>query len=322
MKKKALITGGAGFIGSHAVDEFLENGYEVTVLDALRTGDVSNIRHVMDRIRFVEGDICDSALVESLVDSDTVVVNLAAQISVPESIEDPETAHRINVDGTHALLVASKAKGAKKFVSASSAAVYGSHAPVPTPESFPHECLSPYGLHKSINEQYGKLYSDLYGLKTVFLRFFNVYGPRQKAEGGYASVIPVFIKKALAGVAPSINGSGSISRDFVYVKDVARAIRLAAEADAGTENAGSFQVFNIATGKPTTLDELWNVLCEIKQIDMKPAYAEKRPGDIEASLADVSKATEMLGFEAKASLKDGLETTLNMLESISPWNQK
>lgn len=313
--KKALITGGAGFIGSHAVDEFLAHGYQVTVLDNLRTGDLKNIEHVADRVRFIEGDIRDSALLATLIDSDIKIVHLAALISVPESIENPALAHDINVNGTHTVLLAAKERGAKRFVSASSAAIYGINASVPTPETASYDPLSPYGLHKSINEQYGKLYADLYGLECIFTRFFNAYGSRQKAEGGYPSVIPAFRKKIEAGVAATIHGSGSISRDFIHVKDIARALRLAveyqpeslADKETGVKAKGFFEAFNIATGKPTTLDRLWNTLCKIKGIDLLPLYGPKREGDIEVSLADVTKAREKLGFEANIDLEEGLK---------------
>lgn len=319
--KKVLVTGGAGFIGSHTVDEFLSAGYKVTVLDNLRTGDLKNLEHITDsehsqrnQFTFVEGDIRNAELVASLIDNETSIVHLAALISVPESIENPELAHDINVNGTHNLLLKAKEKNAPRFVSASSAAIYGLHAPVPTPESVKHDPLSPYGIHKSINEQYGKLYAELYGLQCVFLRFFNVYGPRQKAEGGYPSVIPAFIKKVLAGEPAKINGSGSISRDFIFVKDIARALRLAVEvpienlADKDSGHKENFTAINIAGGTPTTLDTLWNTMCEIKGVQLKPIYGEKRVGDIEVSIADVKKAKEKLGFETQVGLKEGLES--------------
>lgn len=323
--KKILITGGAGFIGSHTVEELLDNGYEVTVLDSLRTGDLQNISHVQDRIKFVEGDIRDEKLLDSLIDADTAIVNLAAVISIPESIENPQLAHDINVNGTHTLLVKIKEKNAKCFVSASSAAIYGLKAPVPTPETAPHDPLSPYGLHKSINEQYGKLYAELYGISCIFLRFFNVYGPRQKSEGGYPSVIPAFKKKILAGVSAQINGPGTISRDFIHVKDIARALRLAVELqqfdDTGNTTNGTtssvtstapvstkFAVFNIATGKPTTLDTLWSTMCEIKGLDLTPTYGEMRIGDIETSYADITHTKEKLGFEAQIGIEEGLKS--------------
>lgn len=312
--KKVLITGGAGFIGSHTAEEFLNNGYEVKILDNLRTGDLQNLAHIKERISFIEGDIRDAELVASLIDDSTAVVHLAALVSVPESMENPSLAHDINVTGMHTVLNASRLSNAFCFISASSAAVYGSNVPVPTPESTTHAPSSPYGLHKSINEQYGKLFAELYGMKVAFLRFFNVYGPKQKAEGGYASVIPAFIKKVRANEPAVINGSGTISRDFIHVRDVARALYLAVEhariikdeSKGNPDPDTNFNVYNIATGKPASLDTLWNTLCKISNKNIQVTYGEKRVGDIEVSIADVSKANKELKFEAKVSLEDGL----------------
>lgn len=303
--KKVLITGGAGFIGSHTAEEFLNSGYEVKILDNLRTGDLQNLAHIKERISFIEGDIRDAELVASLIDDSTAVVHLAALVSVPESIENPNLAHDINVTGMHTVLDVSRASNAVCFISASSAAVYGSNVPVPTPESIPHAPSSPYGLHKSINEQYGKLFADLYEMKVTFLRFFNVYGPRQKAEGGYASVIPAFIKRIKAGESATINGSGTISRDFIHVRDIARALYLSVEHAISKTNS-NFNVYNIATGKPTSLDMLWNTLCKVSGKNIQANYGEKRIGDIEVSIADVSLAEKSLKFEAKVTLENGL----------------
>lgn len=301
--KRVLITGGAGFIGSHVVEEFLNAGYQVTILDNLRTGDLQNILHVKDKVTFVEGDIRDADLVSSLIDSSTAVVHLAALISVPESIENPVLAHDINVTGMHTVLDAARRQNAICFVGASSAAVYGTKAPVPTPENTTHAPNSPYGLHKSINEQYGKLFSELYGVKVRFLRFFNVYGPRQKAEGGYASVIPAFIKKIRMNEAAVINGSGEISRDFIHVRDVAKALFLVVENLSSTQG---FDVYNVATGKPTSLDTLWNTLCKVSNKELEASYGEERPGDIKISIADITKIQTDLKYEAKISLEEGL----------------
>ncbi len=301
---RVIITGGAGFIGSHTVEEFLSAGYEVVVVDNLRTGSVENIKHVMEKITFIEADICNEDVLIDVIKEGDIVVHLAALVSVPESLEYPDVAHRINVTGTHNVFVAAKNAKARKIVSASSAAVYGNTGNVPTSESEPPRPLSPYALHKSINEQYGELFAAEYGLPSVFLRFFNVYGPRQRAEGGYASVIPLFIKKIKEGAPATINGSGSISRDFIFVKDIAQAIRMSAEAPLEE----TFNVFNVATGKPTTLDTLWSTLCSINGKEIAPIYGPKREADIEISIADVKKIKEKVGFEARTSLSDGLKT--------------
>jgi nucleoside-diphosphate-sugar epimerase len=305
---RVVITGGAGFIGSHTVEEFLNNGYEVVVVDNLRTGSLDNIKHMLERITFIEADICDESVLTDVIKEGDVVVHLAALVSVPESLEHPDVAHKINVTGAHNVFVAAKNAKAKKIVSASSAAVYGNTTNVPTPESELLRPLSPYALHKSINEQYGELFAAEYGLPSVFLRFFNVYGPRQRAEGGYASVIPLFIKKIKEGTPATINGSGAISRDFIFVKDIAEAIRLSAEA----ELEETFNVFNVATGKPTTLDTLWNTLCSIEGKEIAPIYGPKREADIEVSIADVRKIKEKVGFEAKTPLEVGLRAILEV----------
>ncbi len=301
---RAVITGGAGFIGSHTVEEFLGKGYEVVVIDNLRTGSLDNLKPVLDKITFIEADICHEGVLSGVLKEGDIVVHLAALVSVPESLEHPDIAHKINVTGAHNVFVAAKDAKVKKVISASSAAVYGNTSTVPTPESELLRPLSPYALHKSINEQYGELFAEEYGLLSVFLRFFNVYGPRQRAEGGYASVIPLFIKKIKEGVPATINGSGSISRDFIFVKDIAEAIRLSAETDLEE----TFNVFNVATGKPTTLDTLWSTLCSIEGKEISPIYGPKREADIEVSIADVRKIKEKVGFEAKTNLREGLET--------------
>ncbi len=304
--KRVIITGGAGFIGSHTVEEFLMHGYEVVVIDNLRTGSLDNLKRSMSKITFVEGDICDTNLLINTFKEGDVVVHLAALVSVPESIQSPDVAHHINVTGAHTVYVAAYKAKVKRLISASSAAVYGNTTNVPTSETEILQMLSPYALHKSINEQYGQLFADIFKLQGVFLRFFNVYGPRQRAEGGYASVIPIFFKKILQNEPAIINGSGSIARDFVYVKEVARAIRLSSEAEL-TEN---FNVFNVATGKPTTLDTLWGTLCAITGKNIDPIYGPKREADIEISIADVTKIKGAVGFVAETPLETGLRSIL------------
>lgn len=309
LTKKVLITGGAGFIGSHAVEEFLGNGYEVTVLDNVRTGDLMNIEHLRGKITFMEGDILDRGVLDRLIDADTRIVHLAALISVPESVDKPTLAHEINTSGAELVMSVAREKGAVCFVSASSAAVYGENTEMPLTEESKTIPISPYGLHKYVNELYGRTYSRLYNFPTVFLRFFNVYGPRQKFQGGYASVIPAFAKKILANEPATIFGSGEITRDYVYVKDIARALRAAVEHAEARSAAGEknyFDVFNIATGKPTTLDQLWQTMCRIKGVDMKPTYGPTRQGDVFACYATGNKAREVLGYEAKVGIEEGL----------------
>lgn len=321
--KKVLITGGAGFIGSHTVEEFLDHGYSVTVIDNLRTGDIENIKHVLPQITFVEGDILDKGLLNKYIDVETRVVNLAALISVPESVDNPTLAHQINVTGVELILATIKEKDAMCFVSASSAAVYGENTEMPLVEESKSVPVSPYGLHKHVNELYGRTYSNLYNFPSVFLRFFNVFGPRQKFQGGYASVIPAFAKKILASEPATIFGSGEIVRDYVYVKDIARAIRMAVEhiekhlADTTQEDREGkknyFNVFNIATGKSTTLDELWQTMCKIKGVDLKAEYGPTRQGDVFACYATGEKARNVLGYEANMTVEEGLRKLFESL---------
>lgn len=308
MQKRVIITGGAGFIGSHTAEEFLANDYEVVVIDNLRTGSKENLKGIADKIEFIEGDIRDEALLAKTFRKDDVVVHLAAFVSVPESIKNPSESHDINVNGANAVYIAANNSGARRVITASSAAVYGNPDQVPIKEDHPLRPLSPYALHKCIDEKYGELYSEMYnaadGPSYIFTRFFNVYGPRQSAKGGYAAAIPIFAEKITAGAPVTIFGDGSAVRDFVYVKDVARALRLAAEYSSNIK----FETFNIATGKPVTILELWDTLCKILGKNIKPIFGPPRAGDIHTSLADASKAQTALGFEAKMEFEEGLKT--------------
>lgn len=336
IKKRVVITGGAGFIGSHTVDEFLANNYEVVVIDNLRTGSEKNLEHVLNKIEFIKGDIRDKDLLKTIFKPGDIVIHLAAFVSVPESVANPEESHDINVSGSNTVFITATEAGVSKIISASSAAVYGNPEYTPIDEKHPIQQLSPYGLHKHINEQYGRLYSELYSKKQkenkdqhlnknetedknksankhsqsgsayVFMRFFNVYGPRQSSEGGYATVIPVFVKKIKNNEPATIHGDGSMIRDFVYVKDIAKALFLASQVQL--EN--NFEVFNIATGKPTRIIDVWNALCSVLQKNILPLHAQERPGDVSVSMAEVSKAKKLLNFEAKVGLKEGLESLL------------
>lgn len=309
---RIFLTGGAGFIGSHVADELVAHGHEVIIVDNLSTGRRQNIAQIIDKVQFVEADIRDIETYEHLLDTDTVIVNLAAFVSVPQSIENPIEAHEINVDGTHALMIAARNKGVRKFISASSAAVYGIDAEVPVKETSIHAPCSPYGLHKLINEQYGMLYSELHDTNYIFFRFFNVYGPRQAVSGGYAAVIPIFIQKALLGQAPQIFGDGTTSRDFVFVKDIARLIRLAVEKSE--TSTLKFDVYNVGTGKETTLNDLWKSIAKAKNLALEPIYTTERAGDIKVSFADVSKSKEVFGFIADTDLDTGIKETVEYFE--------
>ncbi len=305
MPKRVIITGGAGFIGSHTAEEFLANGYEVVIVDNLRSGSKDNLTEVADRVTFIEGDIRDKELLTKTLKKGDIVIHLAAFVSVPESIKNPEESHDINVTGSNTLYVAANEAGASRVITASSAAIYGEPQKVPISEDHRKMSLSPYALHKNICEDYGKLYSTLGSMPFLFPRFFNVYGPRQSTKGGYAAVIPVFAEKIKTGEPATIEGDGTAVRDFIYVKDVARALRLAAEVEL---KDSKFEAFNIGAGKPITINELWQTLCKVLDKEILPVYGPARVGDIHTSLADVSKAKSLLNFEAETSFEDGLRS--------------
>lgn len=314
MPKRVVITGGAGFIGSHTAEEFLANNYEVVVIDSLRSGSKDNLNGIAGKIEFVEGDVRDKSLLEKVFKNGDVIVHLAAFVSVPQSINDPAESHDINVNGANAVYLAAKEAGARRVISASSAAVYGETGSKATREDYPLTPMSPYALHKAITEQYGKLYAELFGTSHMAMRFFNVYGPRQVGSGGYAAVIAAFAELIKQGKPATINGDGTAVRDFIYVKDVARAIRLAAEYDVANSSENSvnsagqkFNAFNIATGHPITINELWKTICAVLGKNIEVLHGPARQGDIRVSLADVSKAKSELGFEAKTQLNEGLK---------------
>ena len=304
---RVLVTGGAGFIGSHTVDHLLAEGVEVVVFDNLRSGRLENIRqHVNKRnFRFVRGDIRDSHLVKDLVSDVDAVIHLAALVSVPESIKDPALTYAINVNGTLNLLKASVDFGVKRFVYASSCAVYGNAENLPIKEDYPPKPLSPYASSKLTAEDYVQKYNRNFGLETVCLRYFNVYGPRQ-IYSDYSGVITRFINRLTNGLPLVIFGDGEQTRDFVYVTDVAEANILALKHAKAIG-----EIFNIGTGVGTTINRLASMLLELAgKNSLETVHSEPREGDIRHSVADISKAKEKLGYCPKVSLKDGLKRLL------------
>jgi len=298
------VTGGAGFIGSHTMDRLLAEGFEVVVLDDLRNGRLENISQHMGKrfFRFVRGDVRDSRLVRDLVKDVDCVVHLAALISVPESIEDPLLTNDVNVNGTLNLLKASMDFNVKRFVYASSCAVYGNAKVLPIKEDSPLEPLSPYGVSKLAAEKYVGVFYEVYGLETVCLRYFNVYGPRQ-AYNDYSGVITKFIDRLTKDFPLVVFGDGEQTRDFVYVQDVVEANILALKKE---EAAG--KTFNIGTGVATKINQLASALLEItKKTHLKLKHSKPREGDIKHSFADISKSRKKLHYNPKTSLKEGLE---------------
>jgi nucleoside-diphosphate-sugar epimerase len=303
-----LVTGGAGFIGSNLVEALLERGHAVRVLDNFSTGKRENLAAFVDDIDLVEGDLTDPADVRRAANGIDVVLHEGAIPSVPRSIEDPITSNKANVTGTLNLLVAARDAGVRRVVYASSSSVYGDQAvdraKVETMLPMP---ISPYAVDKLSGEHYCQVFHAAYGLETVALRYFNVFGPRQDPSSTYAAVIPKFITALLRGEAPTVYGDGEQTRDFTYVGNVVEGNLLAATAPA--EKAAG-QVMNLATGDQTSLNELVDLLREFTGCDVAPVYLDPRPGDIKHSLADVSKAGERLGYETIVPFREGLRRTV------------
>lgn len=303
--KTCLVTGGAGFIGSTLVRALLERGDTVRVLDNFSTGKHENLAPVASEIELFKGDIRDSERLEQALRGVDYVFHLAAFVSVPLSMEEPQTCFDINVQGTVNVLDAAQKAGVKRVVLSSSAAVYGDTVQMPLTEESDVTSLSPYAASKRTNEIYADLYTRAFGLDTVALRYFNVYGPRQSPTSAYAAAVPIFIHRLQAGERPIIYGDGCQSRDFVFVEDVARANILAAEA----ENAPG-RVFNICTGDEISVIKLVETLRKIIPNGPEPKFASERPGDVYRSLGDGGLAAEVLEFQPQISLQEGLEKTV------------
>lgn len=305
---KFLVTGGAGFIGSNLTEAILNLGYKVRVLDNFSTGKRENIEEFLNNKNFelIEGDIRDIETCRKACEGVDYVLHQAAWGSVPRSIKMPVLYEEINVKGHLNMMEAARENKIKKFVYASSSSVYGDHPILPKKEGVEGNILSPYALTKKINEEYADLYFRLYGLETVGMRYFNVFGRRQDPNGFYAAVIPKFVKQLINNEAPQINGDGETSRDFTYIDNVIEANLKACLA--GKEASG--QAFNIAYGGRETLNNLYNKLCKLLNKDIKSIYKEERAGDIRHSNADISKAKRLLGYNPDYSMDRGLELTI------------
>lgn len=297
-----LVTGGAGFIGSHLVDRLLEEGFRVRVIDNFFSGDQKNLAHHKNNklFNFVEGDIRDFDLVKKVIKGVDAVFHQAALISVPHSCEDPVLSNEINVLGTLNLLQACVNADVKKYVFASSCAIYGDSDLLPITEDSPVKPLSPYAIDKYACEEYARIFSETYGLETVGLRYFNVYGPRQKV-GSYSGVISVFVNCFLDNKSPTVFGDGNQTRDFVHVKDVVNANLLA----LAKENI-SGEVFNISSGKKITINSIIEIIQKIMDKKSEVFYAEPRSGDIRHSFANIKKAQNVLGYKPSVKFEEGL----------------
>jgi UDP-glucose 4-epimerase len=301
---KALVTGGAGFIGSHIVDRLINDGHEVVVLDDFSTGHRSNIQHHIDNkesFTLVEGDISNPETVKECMQGIDWVFHKAAVASVPKTVNDPVGSSAVNYQGTLQLLEAARKNNVKRFVFASSAALYGDEPTLPKVETMCPVTLSPYAVDKLASEFACGMYTSLYGLDTVCLRYFNVYGPRQDPSSPYSGVISIFTDKLKNKETPTIFGDGEQTRDFVFVSDVVEA-----NLKAATSETGTGEYFNIATGNKITLNELLKVLCEIYNIEFNVNYGESRMGDIKESYAVVTKAKSMLSWNSSVELNKGL----------------
>ena len=304
--RRALVTGGAGFIGGHLVAGLVaEGGWRVRVLDDFSSGFESNLADVADVVELLRGDVRDEATLARAVADVEVVFHQAAVASVPLSVAEPLRTNSVNLDGTLRVLEAARRGGVRRVVYAASSSAYGNSEELPKVETMIAEPLSPYALQKLTGELYCRLYTSLYGLETVALRYFNIFGPRQDPKSEYAAVIPRFICAALAGEGATIFGDGEQTRDFIFVQDAVRANLLAADAERA-----SGAVINIATGRRISLNALWRAIREIMGVTAPGRHAPARVGDVRDSVADLARARELLGFEPAVELREGLRRTV------------
>ncbi|MFH0942137.1 MAG: SDR family oxidoreductase [Chloroflexota bacterium] len=304
---KTVITGGAGFIGSHLADELVRRGYRVTIIDDLSSGKETNIAHLLreGKATFIKDSVTSLSRLESAFAGARYVFHLAAIASVPKSIADPKLTHETNATGTLNVLLAARRNQVTKVVFASSAAVYGDTGDQPQHEDMLPDPKSPYAVSKLAGEYYCTVFGRVYALPTAVLRYYNVYGPRQDPNSEYASVIPRFLLEALRGKPPAIFGDGEVTRDFTFVKDVVSANLLAAESEATG-------IFNIGTGEKSSINHLARLITRLTEKSLEPVYREARPGDIRHSLADISRA-KSFGYQPGYRLEEGLK------EIIKEW---
>lgn len=305
---KILLTGGAGFIGSHLLRAFIDTPeiQSIIVVDNLITGNIDNIEKVMNhpKVQFVKGDIRDWDLCRKLTDGVNAICHQAALGSVPRSIDDPVHSNSHNVDGTLNIFTAAREAGVKRVVYASSSSVYGDDETFPKVEDKVGNPLSPYAITKKTNELYAKNFGKLFDMEMIGLRYFNIFGLRQSPKGPYAAVIPLFLKAVKNNTPATINGDGTFSRDFTYVDNAVMANKLA----LFTKNPAALnEVFNIACGQNTTLNELWQMMNRLAGKEIPAKYGPERAGDVPHSLADISRAQNLLGYDATISVEEGLK---------------
>jgi len=304
-KRTYLVTGGAGFIGSHLAERLVRDGHRVRVLDDFSSGKEANLESFRDGVEIVRGDIRDARLVNDAARGVDTVFHEAALGSVPRSVDDPLSTHEVNITGTFNVFLAAREAGVKRVVYASSSSVYGETPILPKHEQMTPQPLSPYALSKLVGEQYAKVFKQVYGFEVVALRYFNIFGPRQDLESQYAAVVPRFITALLTGESPVVYGDGLQSRDFTYVDNVVDANLLAAEADGA---AG--QAFNVACGGRYTLNELLARLREMIGGDIEAAHEPARAGDVRDSQGSIEAAERVLGYRVSVGFEEGLRRTV------------
>ncbi len=303
---KFLVTGGAGFIGSNICKELISQGCFVRVVDNLLTGKKSNLASIIDKIDFIQADMGDAEVAQSATKNIDVVLHQGALASVPRSVDDPAATHRHCVDATFTLLLAARDAGIKRFVYAASSSAYGDTPTLPKVETMTPMPLSPYAAAKLVGEYYCSVFYQVFGLETISLRYFNVFGPHQDPASQYAAAIPAFVTAILKDEPPTIYGDGEQSRDFTYIDNVVEANLLAARAE---HTAG--EVINIACGEVVTVNEIIALINELVGKNIKPNYTDPRPGDVKHSLADITLAWKLIGYKTKVPFKQGLQLAID-----------
>ena len=303
---KYLVTGGAGFIGSNIVEELVSRGEDVVVFDDLSTGHEKNLEGIDSEIEFIRGDVRKSDEVRAAMKDIDHVLHQAALASVPRSIDDPLLVNDVNINGTLNVLEEAKKAGVKSVVYAASSSAYGETEKLPKTEDILPQPLSPYAVTKLVGEYYCSVYSQVYGLPTISMRYFNVFGPKQDPASQYAAVIPIFITHLLKGKAPTIYGDGEQSRDFTYVKNIVNANIAASKC-----SKASGQMINVACGGKYSLNELYSMLSGLIGVDIDPVYADTRPGDVKHSHAEISMAEDLFDYSVEVPFEEGLKRTVD-----------
>jgi len=311
MEMRFLVTGGAGFIGSHIVDALVGNGDTVRIIDDFSSGRMENLQGVLNKIELIKGDIRNKELVAKAVEGVDYVLHQAALRSVPKSLANPELYNDVNINGTLNILTASRDAKVKRVVMASSSSIYGDIDKLPEKEDFLPQLISPYGLTKLAGEYYSRIFSKIYGLETVNLRYFNVFGPRQSLENEYAVVIPKFITCILNDVPPPIHGDGKQTRDFTYVANVVQA-----NIKSATTPGIKCEVFNIACGKAYSVLDIVKYVNKILGKNILPALGPIRAGDAKHTLADISKVKKLIGFKPEIGFEEGLRKTIEYFKGV------